>query len=53
MVFLVVELVLIVEEKEQRAKGRECDTRPSCERGEHVFGVAHIFSSFNDTFIVS
>lgn len=26
---------------------------PAVREGEHVFGVAHIFASFNDTFIVS
>lgn len=26
---------------------------PAVRDGEHVFGVAHIFASFNDTFIVS
>lgn len=26
---------------------------PTVREGEHVFGVAHIFASFNDTFIVS
>ena len=26
---------------------------PSVREGEQVFGVAHIFASFNDTFIVS
>lgn len=26
---------------------------PATREGEQVFGVAHIFASFNDTFIVS
>ena len=26
---------------------------PKCADGENVFGVAHIFASFNDTFVVS
>ena len=26
---------------------------PNPRDGEHVFGVAHIFASFNDTFVVS
>jgi ribosomal protein S11 len=26
---------------------------PAVREGEYVFGVAHIFASFNDTFIVS
>ena len=26
---------------------------PTVREGEHVFGVAHIFASFNDTFVVS
>ncbi len=26
---------------------------PKVPEGEHVFGVAHIFASFNDTFVVS
>jgi ribosomal protein S11 len=26
---------------------------PTVREGEYVFGVAHIFASFNDTFIVS
>jgi small subunit ribosomal protein S14e len=26
---------------------------PTVREGEHVFGVAHVFASFNDTFIVS
>lgn len=25
---------------------------PNAKEGEHVFGVAHIFASFNDTFVV-
>jgi hypothetical protein len=25
---------------------------PAAREGEHVFGVAHIFASFNDTFVV-
>jgi ribosomal protein S11 len=25
---------------------------PGARDGEHVFGVAHIFASFNDTFVV-
>ena len=25
---------------------------PNPREGEHVFGVAHIFASFNDTFVV-
>jgi ribosomal protein S11 len=25
---------------------------PNPRQGEHVFGVAHIFASFNDTFVV-
>jgi ribosomal protein S11 len=25
---------------------------PNAREGEHVFGVAHIFASFNDTFVV-
>ena len=25
---------------------------PGAREGEHVFGVAHIFASFNDTFVV-
>merc|ERR1712072_853386 len=27
------------------------DLRPKVQEGEHVFGVAHIFASFNDTFV--
>ena len=27
-------------------------TGPNAREGEHVFGVAHIFASFNDTFVV-
>ena len=26
---------------------------PNPREGEHVFGVAHIYASFNDTFVVS
>jgi hypothetical protein len=26
---------------------------PQAREGENVFGVAHIFASFNDTFVVS
>jgi hypothetical protein len=26
---------------------------PLSVKGEHVFGVGHVFSSFNDTFIIS
>lgn len=44
---------------EQSKKGRtrepkeEISLGPTVRDGEHVFGVAHIFASFNDTFIVS
>ncbi|KAJ4916137.1 Ribosomal protein S11 protein [Raphanus sativus] len=37
-----------VEEKDERAEGRD---RPAVRDGEQVFGVVHIFASFNDTFI--
>ena len=26
---------------------------PRVKEGEHVFGIAHIYASFNDTFVVS
>ncbi len=40
--------------KKVRAEKEENVTLgPTVREGEHVFGVAHIFASFNDTFVVS
>jgi ribosomal protein S11 len=39
--------------KKVRAEKEENVTLgPTVREGEHVFGVAHIFASFNDTFVV-
>ncbi|KAL5768241.1 hypothetical protein ACOSQ2_015024 [Xanthoceras sorbifolium] len=37
--------------KVREPKEENVTLRPTVRDGEHVFGVAHIFSSFNDTFI--
>ncbi|KAK9156777.1 hypothetical protein Scep_003351 [Stephania cephalantha] len=37
--------------KKVREPKEEISLRPNVKEGEHVFGVAHIFASFNDTFI--
>ncbi len=39
--------VLVVPQAEDKAT-----LGPKVAEGEHVFGVAHIFASFNDTFVV-
>lgn len=39
--------------KTREPKEENVTLGPAVRDGEHVFGVAHIFASFNDTFIVS
>lgn len=42
--------------KAAKAEGEEktnVTIGPGAREGENVFGVAHIFASFNDTFVVS
>ncbi|KAL5770642.1 hypothetical protein ACOSP7_014796 [Xanthoceras sorbifolium] len=39
--------------KVREPKEENVTLRPTVRDGEHEFGVAHIFSSFNDTFIVT
>lgn len=39
--------------KTREVKEENVTLGPTVREGEHVFGVAHIFASFNDTFIVS
>jgi small subunit ribosomal protein S14e len=43
------------EEKKQTTTAKSRDTSiyygPKVKEGEHVFGVAHIYASFNDTFV--
>lgn len=39
--------------KTREPKEENVTLGPTVREGEHVFGVAHIFASFNDTFIVS
>lgn len=39
--------------KTREPKEENITLGPAVKDGEHVFGVAHIFASFNDTFIVS
>lgn len=39
--------------KNREPKEENVTLGPAVRDGEHVFGVAHIFASFNDTFIVS
>jgi small subunit ribosomal protein S14e len=39
--------------KTREPKEENVTLGPAVREGEHVFGVAHIFASFNDTFIVS
>jgi hypothetical protein len=38
--------------KTREPKEENVTLSPAVREGEHVFGVAHIFASFNDTFIV-
>jgi small subunit ribosomal protein S14e len=40
-----------IKQKEEAAKGDGATYGPQVKDGEHVFGVAHIYASFNDTFI--
>lgn len=52
------DLVWFVGDVQSRRKTREPKEEtvtlgPAVREGESVFGVAHIFASFNDTFIVS
>jgi hypothetical protein len=39
--------------KAREPKEENVTLGPTVREGEYVFGVAHIFASFNDTFIVS
>jgi hypothetical protein len=39
--------------KAREPKEENVTLGPTVRDGEHVFGVAHIFASFNDTFVVS
>jgi len=39
--------------KTREPKEENVTLGPTVREGEYVFGVAHIFASFNDTFIVS
>jgi ribosomal protein S11 len=39
--------------KQREPKEENVTLGPATREGEQVFGVAHIFASFNDTFIVS
>jgi ribosomal protein S11 len=39
--------------KTREPKEENVTLGPATREGEQVFGVAHIFASFNDTFIVS
>lgn len=39
--------------KVREVKEENVTLGPTVREGEHVFGVAHIFASFNDTFVVS
>lgn len=38
--------------KTREPKEENVTLGPAVRDGEHVFGVAHVFASFNDTFIV-
>ena len=38
---------------EPKADDTTLNLGPKAAEGEYVFGVAHIFASFNDTFVVS
>lgn len=48
-------LVLRVQSRRKTREPKEENVTlgPTVREGEYVFGVAHIFASFNDTFIVS
>lgn len=55
---LITHLYILCDLLQSRRKVREPKEEnvtlgPTVRDGEHVFGVAHIFASFNDTFIVS
>jgi len=39
--------------KTREPKEENVTLGPTVREGEYVFGVAHVFASFNDTFIVS
>lgn len=53
-IFMVVICFLQASKRKNREPKEENVTLgPAVREGEHVFGVAHIFASFNDTFIVS
>ncbi len=54
IIFLLPFLCVQSGKKKVRAEKEENVTLgPTVREGEHVFGVAHIFASFNDTFVVS
>ena len=46
-------VVLKSKRKVREPKEETVTLGPTVREGEHVFGVGHIFASFNDTFIVS
>ncbi|KAH1066024.1 hypothetical protein J1N35_031011 [Gossypium stocksii] len=49
---LVVAFIFMSRRKVREPKEETTTLGPAVRDGEHVFGVAHIFASFNDTFIV-
>lgn len=52
-VFFHVMGVLQSKRKQREPKEENVTLGPATREGEQVFGVAHIYASFNDTFIVS
>lgn len=46
-------MVIQSKRKVREPKEENVTLGPAVREGENVFGVAHIFASFNDTFIVS
>nr|CAB3448936.1 unnamed protein product [Digitaria exilis] len=42
---------MVSKRKTREPKEETVTLGPTVREGEHVFGVAHIFASFNDTFI--
>lgn len=54
MLLSIVKMLLQADKKPKEVKVEERVTLgPKVAEGENVFGVAHIFASFNDTFVVS
>ncbi len=42
---------MVVQRKGKTQQQEQVQLGPQAKEGENVFGVAHIFASFNDTFV--